>query len=120
MRSDDPRAFLPLKPEVFHILLVLRENVRHGYGIIQDVERASGGTVRLQTGALYRELKRLLRDGLIAETAAPSSARDHDPRRRYYRVTAFGVKVTAAEAERLAALVATARRLRLTRAPLPA
>ncbi|HJU65123.1 MAG TPA: helix-turn-helix transcriptional regulator [Gemmatimonadaceae bacterium] len=115
--ADDARRFLPLKPEVFHILLALRENVRHGYGIIQDVERASGGTVLLQTGALYRELKRLLHDGLIAETAAPAEAEDHDPRRRYYRVTAFGVKVAAAEAERLAALVATARRLRLTGSP---
>ncbi|MGH7720732.1 MAG: PadR family transcriptional regulator [Gemmatimonadaceae bacterium] len=113
----DPRSFLPLKAEAFHILLVLRATARHGYGIMQDVADMSGGVVTLQTGALYRDLKRMLRDGLIAPAAAPGSARGDDPRRRYYRVTPLGVKVAAAEAERLAALVTTARRLRLTGAP---
>jgi len=111
---ESPTAFLPLKAEVFHILLVLREHPRHGYGVMQDVETRSGGLVRLQPGALYRELSRLLDDGLITETPPPRTEASDDSRRRYYRLTPLGVRVAAAEAHRLGQLVAAARRLRLT------
>ena len=33
--SRDPAAFLPLKPDVFTILLVLLEGDAHGYRMIQ-------------------------------------------------------------------------------------
>jgi len=106
--SGDISAFLPLHAFTFHILLSLTSGDRHGYGIIQDVEHRTDGTVRLSAGALYRTIARLLEQGLIAESARRSTSAG-DPRRRYYRLTAFGRAVTQAETNRLARLVRLAR-----------
>jgi DNA-binding PadR family transcriptional regulator len=91
------------------ILLALAAEPRHGYGIIRDVEARSGGETVLQAGALYRTLKRLLADGLIVEVAQPAAADRDDERRRYYKPTSLGSAVLAAEIERMAKLVRSAR-----------
>jgi DNA-binding PadR family transcriptional regulator len=93
---------LPLPPAAFHILLALNACDRHGYGIIQDVEASTKGAVRLSPGTLYRTIQRLLEDGLISE---PRVSVVVDPRRRPYRITAFGRAVARAESSRLAELV---------------
>jgi DNA-binding PadR family transcriptional regulator len=95
-------AFLPLQAAAFHILLTLAMGERHGYGIIQDVEARTDGSVRLSAGTLYRTIQRLLEDGLISE---PRSSMVIDPRRRPYRITALGTAVARAESNRLAKLV---------------
>jgi DNA-binding PadR family transcriptional regulator len=87
-----------LKPADFHILLVLAESPRHGYGIMKEVERESGGALRLEIGSLYRLLARLLDEGLIEEA-------DEDDRRRFYRISRLGRRVLKAEAARLAGMV---------------
>ncbi len=99
-----PAAVLPVKPDVFMVLLVLLDGERHGYGIMQDAAERSGGEVRLQPGALYRMLKRLLEEGLVEETTDQT-----DERRRYYRIAALGKQVAAAEARRMARLVDASR-----------
>src|SRR5579884_3623682 len=48
-----PEDFLPLSPPVFHILLALADGEAHGYAIMQDVARRSGGSMRLGPGTLY-------------------------------------------------------------------
>ena len=101
--------FLPLKNDAVLILLVVAARPCHGYAIMREVEARSDGAVVLQTGALYRELKRLLGDGLIEECAAPRDAESDDDRRRYYRATNLGRSVLSAEADRMAALVRAAR-----------
>ena len=106
--ADDVNAFLPLHSFTFHILLSLTSGDRHGYGIIQDVQERTDGAVRLSAGALYRTIARLLEQGLIVESAR-RSASSTDPRRRNYRLTAFGRAVTQAETNRLARLVRLAR-----------
>lgn len=93
----------PLKTEVLWLLLSLNGAERHGYGLMQDVEERSEGSLRIQTGALYRTLHRMLRAGLVAEVDLPASATDE--RRRYYRITARGRAVAAAELERMRSLV---------------
>ena len=98
---------LPLQPAAFHILVVLSTGDRHGYGIIQDVEAFTGGALRLSPGTLYRTIQRLLEQGLITE---PRSTVLVDPRRRPYRITAFGRDVARAESHRLAELVRVAER----------
>jgi DNA-binding PadR family transcriptional regulator len=98
-------SFLPLKHDVVMILIALSAQPRHGYGIIQDVERRSAGASTLQAGALYRTLKRLLADGLIVEVDPPRNADREDERRRYYELTRLGGRVLAAELERMARLV---------------
>ncbi len=110
-------GMLPLTPAVFQILLVLAGGERHGYAIMKEVEAATGGRMRLGPGTLYRSIKRMLADGLIEESdERPDPALD-DERRRYYRLTALGRRVAAAEAERLAGLVQLAQSKRLLPAP---
>ena len=64
MRAED---YTPLKPDVFHILLVLLDGPRHGYALMTDIAESTEGEVKLLPGALYRRLQRLLDDGLITE-----------------------------------------------------
>jgi DNA-binding PadR family transcriptional regulator len=54
---------------------------------------------------LYGTLKRLLDAELIEESDAPRAAGNDDLRRRYYRLTALGRRVLAAETARLEDLV---------------
>ncbi len=105
----EPRDLLPLTPAVLHILLALADGERHGYGIMREVEERTGGETRMGPGTLYGSIKRMLADGLIEESdERPDPAMD-DQRRRYYRITDFGRRVTGAEAERLQSLVSAAR-----------
>jgi DNA-binding PadR family transcriptional regulator len=106
-------AFLPLTPVAFEILLTLSGGDQHGYAVMLDVERRTGGSVSLHAGSLYRALNRLLESGLIQELdGRPGSGRD-DERRRYYRLTAKGLAVARAEARRLEQQVEAARQRRL-------
>ena len=112
-----PTAFLPLKATIFQILLTLRAGPRHGYAIMQDIAEQSGGVIAMLPGALYRDLDRMVADGIVAEVAQPRSERGQDSRRRYYALTSLGVAVAEAEAARLAKVVASARRLALLGPP---
>jgi len=103
--------FLPLTPVVFEIALALAAGERHGYEIMQEVERRSEGQVVLHPGTLYRALGRLLDQGLIEELDDRPGVDNDDERRRYYRLTPLGQAVARAEVERLASQVSAARRL---------
>ena len=111
--SPDPSSFLPLRPVELEILLTLAHGERHGYAIIQETEARNEGTLRLETGTMYRALRRLVHDGLAAPTARRRHDREDDERRRYYTITALGRRVASAEAMRLARLVAAARSAKL-------
>jgi DNA-binding PadR family transcriptional regulator len=100
-----------LKTAVFHILLALSEDDRHGLGIAEEVENASSGAVRLGPGTLYRSLKEMTLDGLVAEV--PATREDEDPRRKFYRITKTGREVLRAEARRYAHVVEVARQRRV-------
>jgi DNA-binding PadR family transcriptional regulator len=101
-------SILPLKPVDFLVLMVLAEHERHGYGIVQDITEHTGGKVRLVPGNLYSVLRRLLGIGVIEEAPLRPAPDLDDERRRYYRITRFGERVLAAEAERMRELVAVA------------
>jgi DNA-binding PadR family transcriptional regulator len=101
------QSFLPLTPAVFHVLLALIDEDRHGYGIAKEIAARTGDTVRLGPGTLYGTLARLTEAGLVEER--PARGRAADERRRYYRVTTLGREVARAEARRLATLVDLAR-----------
>lgn len=99
----------PLTPAVFHILLSLMDQERHGYGIMKEVESQTEGDMLLRAGTLYQAIKRMLDLGLIEESdERPDQALD-DERRRYYKISGLGRKVVSAEIERLRKLLQLAR-----------
>lgn len=104
----DRRAerFTPLGAPVFHILLALGGEARHGYGILEAIERKTAGRAVILPGTLYVTINRMLDDGLVEQADRPEGA---DARRRYYRITALGRAVLAAEARRLEVLLDVAR-----------
>jgi DNA-binding PadR family transcriptional regulator len=107
-KPQSPHELLPLTPPVFHILLALADEERHGYGIMQDVARQTGDGLQLGPGTLYGCLKRMLAAGLVEESdERPDPALD-DERRRYYRMTILGERVVRAEAQRLTGAVMAA------------
>lgn len=117
--TGGPEEHLPLTPAVLNILLSLADGERHGYGIMREVERRTGGGTRLGPGTLYRSIKQMLEKGWIEESGERPDPELDDERRRYYRMTHLGRRVAGAEAERLADLVETARKKKLLRAPRP-
>lgn len=113
-----PEDFLPLKPDTFHVLLVLLSGERHGYAIMREASELSDGRVQIPAGALYRILARLLEDGLVVESQRRPAADADDERRRYYRITPLGKRVMSSEAERMATLAEAARLALRGRSPL--
>jgi DNA-binding PadR family transcriptional regulator len=109
--DERPRVedLLPLPPATFHILMAVAEEDRHGYAIIQDVDRRTQGQVRLSAGTLYRSIQRMLEQGLLVETQERPAPEEDDERRRYYRITPLGEAVARAETRRLTDLVRLAR-----------
>ena len=108
MDRDRPiERFLPLRPVEFHVLLSLAAGERHGYGIIQDAE-ARGETTVPDVGTLYRALRRMQDQGLIAPVARRQAPDVNDERRNYYGITSLGLRVARAEARRLASLTRAA------------
>ncbi len=51
---------LPLHPEAFRILLVLRAGERHGYSLVKELERDPGRPGRVLPANLYRRIRTLL------------------------------------------------------------
>jgi DNA-binding PadR family transcriptional regulator len=106
-------AFLPLTPVSFEILLALAGGEQHGYAVMLDVERRTGGAISLHAGSLYRALNRLLEAGLIEELDERPDPEEDDERRRYYKLTRKGLDVARGEARRLERQVEAARQRRL-------
>ncbi len=97
----DPESFLPLTPIIFHILMALTTDDRHGYGIIKEVEAITDGQVIIQTGTLYQAIKRLLKSSLIEAVESKIDPQLDDERRRYYALSGLGKKVLNEEVLRL-------------------
>jgi DNA-binding PadR family transcriptional regulator len=103
-RMSRSRPTGPLTPAVFHILLALYGQERHGYDVMQQVSEDSRGTVKMGPGTLYGSLDRMIATGLVARSNT------EDPRRIYYKLTALGQATLKAESDRLSAVAAVARR----------
>jgi DNA-binding PadR family transcriptional regulator len=108
-KAQEPEAMLPLTPAVFHILLALADGEKHGYGIMKEVAQRTEGTVRMGPGTLYGSIGRMLESGLIEVTDERPDPAVDDERRRYYRLTDFGLRVAEAESRRLEQLLRIAQ-----------
>jgi DNA-binding PadR family transcriptional regulator len=100
---------LLLSRDTLHILVALADRERHGYSILQEIAERTGGEVRLSPSTLYSAIKRLLEEGLIAESAERPDPAHDDERRRYYGLTPAGRAAAVAEARQLEKLLSDAR-----------
>ena len=112
--------YLPLTKAVFHILLVLADGERHGYGIMQEIAVLTDGKFQILPGTLYTSIQRMVTDGLIEESDTRPDPAFDDERRRYYRITDLGRQIATAEVQRLQSLIALAQSKRLLGETQPA
>jgi DNA-binding PadR family transcriptional regulator len=107
--ATDVSNMEPLTPAVFHILLALADQDRHGYGIMQEIAARTKQDLLMGPGTLYGTLKRMLEAGFIEECGEHIDPELNIERRRYYRLTRQGRRAATTEAQRLHALVRMAR-----------
>jgi DNA-binding PadR family transcriptional regulator len=107
MRPQQPERFLPLSAASLHILLALAGDELHGYGIMLEAARQSGGRYKLGPGTLYDNLKKLMAAGIVEESRRLPAG--EDPRRRYYRLTGLGRRVLTEEISRLEGVLREAK-----------
>jgi len=74
------------------VLAVVAGGPMHGYAVIEELKRRSGGAFDLPEGTVYPALHRLERAGLLASAWTEAAGR----RRRVYRLTARGRRRLAA------------------------
>ena len=95
----------PLSPVTYQILLALADGPRHGYGILKEIERLTGGVMELETGTLYAAIRRMRREGLLE---ALPTVEGEDSRRKNYGLSSDGRSALRTETERLALLLQAA------------
>ncbi|HEX9885482.1 MAG TPA: helix-turn-helix transcriptional regulator [Longimicrobiales bacterium] len=100
--TEDVGTFIPLHPLEFRILMVLARGPSYGTAIVQAIEAAEAGRMKLYPANLFRRIRDLSGRDLLEECSAPPGA---DARRTYVRLTRTGNAVLRAEAERLRELV---------------
>lgn len=100
----------------FWILTALASGRQHGYAIMRDVERLSGGSAKLRATTLYAALERLEREGRIQKAGEEIVG---GRARRYYELTPLGHFDLQAETAALAARAQVAA-AELSRGPAPA
>ncbi len=90
--------------------MTLLDGTTFGTRIVEEIEASESGRRKIYPANLYRRIRDLMSDGLIADARAPAGT---DPRRSYVRLTLMGRAVAKAEARRLRDLVGDATRHRL-------
>lgn len=90
---------IALTESTYYILLSLY-TPQHGYGIMQQAEKLSGGRVRLAAGTLYGALNSLCEKGWIVPLPM-----EEDSRKKGYKLTTKGLEILENEVRRLRQLV---------------
>ena len=94
----------PLSEPVILILTSLASEPKHGYALLKDIERLSGGRIQLSTGTLYGAIRRLLDDEWIERFEQDDTSRD----KQAYCLTAKGRALLRSEIARLRHLLEAA------------
>jgi len=113
--SDRAAGHVPLAAHLFEILLSMSEGPMHGYALIGDIRRRTGGAITLGTSSLYAAIYRLRRDGLVADVEPRDPPESEGAPRRTYGITPLGRRVLRLEALRLQDVAEVARRRVLER-----
>ena len=87
------RDFETLTPQMFYILLVLRQPM-HGYDIMQEVSRITNNEIQIGAGTLYTLLPRFETEGYIKLI-------QEENKRKIYQLTALGEKKLLLEKEKM-------------------
>lgn len=93
-----------LTEAVYYILISLYTPL-HGYGVIQNVEKLSGGRVKLGAGTLYGAINTLLTRGWIVECG------ESGERKKEYIITQSGRRAVLDEIDRLRELLDNGERV---------
>lgn len=96
-----------LSQAALHILLSLAGEERHGYAIMQEILRQSGGRYKLGPGTLYDNLQKLMKERLVEEIE--NTGTGNEGRRRYYRLTKNGRELVKLEIARWETAIAEAK-----------
>ena len=94
---DDIHQYLPLTESTYYILLALAEPM-HGYGVMQNVDNLSEGTVKIGPGTLYGTFQTLEKENLIVKVG-------EEERRKIYTLTPKGREVLKLQVDRLRIMV---------------
>ncbi|MEW5872775.1 MAG: PadR family transcriptional regulator [Chloroflexota bacterium] len=92
-KIDSYQKYLPLTEATYYILLSLVEPM-HGYGVMQNVDTLSEGTVKVGPGTLYGAFSTLEQEKLIVMVK-------QEERRKSYQLTEKGRQVLRRQIERL-------------------
>jgi DNA-binding PadR family transcriptional regulator len=99
--QESVRADTGINSIMFEILLCLAGGDRHGYAIMQEVAKRTGGEIKLAPATLYRSIKKLEQMGYI--DAKGESVVPEDPsNRRYYTLLEPGRRAAVRRAGTLA------------------
>ena len=90
------------------ILSLVEREARHGYELSKLIESRSKGALKFNVASLYPLLYRLEQRGFLQARWVEAAGRR---RRRYYKLTAAGRKVLAAERRTWADFVEAVRRV---------
>lgn len=115
----DVESHLPLRPAFLHLLLSLAQGPAHGYGLKQDVESRTDGSIRIGPATLYESIQRMEKRGFIVETDAPVREPQDARARRYYDITSLGRHVLHAQLERLDSILSYAKSRGIFDSPTP-
>jgi transcriptional regulator len=89
-----PKKEMPSGALVLLILRVLRSGDLHGYAIARRIHALSSDVLRVEEGALYPALQRMLLEGWVTSEWGVSET---NRKVRFYRLTAAGRKELEAE-----------------------
>jgi DNA-binding PadR family transcriptional regulator len=109
-RASAAQSRLPVRPVAFAVLAALAGEPRNGIDVLEHVNATVPNRPILGPGTLYRLLRELRSDGLIARADAPASSAPVDERETHHSLTRLGRDVLAAESDRLTRTLALAGR----------
>ena len=93
MDAHTRKVYVPMTETGFYILFCLQKP-NHGYGVVQMVERLTGGELRLAPGTMYGSLSKMEKDGLIRFVR-------EEEKRKIYCITPLGREVLELEMSRI-------------------
>ena len=99
MDAHTKKVYVPMTETGFYILFCLQKE-NHGYGVVQTVEKLTGGEIRLAPGTMYGSLSKMEKDGLI------TFVREVE-KRKLYVITDLGKEVLDLEINRIKRLYST-------------